>query len=255
MVRFEIRDLQVFFRSREILKDINLSLSAGEALAVVGESGAGKSTLLRTILGELPDGEYVAGGDVFYEGKSLLIMGRKERRALAGGGIAVLFQQPGRFLNPIRRIEKQFRDFLKAHGVRDKDTHAFAVNALKKAGFERPEQILASYVFHLSGGQKQRVALAMLLSFSPQLILLDEPTAALDIVAVQQLLDAMHLELARGASILMVTHHIHAAAYLAGQFLVLQKGQVVEAGRSADILHHPQHPYTKELIASALQIR
>ena len=177
MVRFEIRDLQVFFRSREILKDINLSLSAGEALAVVGESGAGKSTLLRTILGELPDGEYVAGGDMLYEGKSLLIMGRKECRALAGGGIAVLFQQPGRFLNPIRRIEKQFRDFLKAHGVRDKDTHAFAVNALKKAGFERPEQILASYVFHLSGGQKQRVALAMLLSFSPQLILLDEPTA------------------------------------------------------------------------------
>ena len=142
-----------------------------------------------------------------------------------------------------------------AFSVGSKEAVDALTERLKKAGFERPEQILASYVFHLSGGQKQRVALAMLLSFSPQLILLDEPTAALDIVAVRQLLDAMHLELARGASILMVTHHIHAAAYLAGQFLVLQKGQVVEAGRSADILHHPQHPYTKELIASALQIR
>ncbi|BEU86659.1 hypothetical protein TAMA11512_01230 [Selenomonas sp. TAMA-11512] len=254
-LRFEAKDLHVLCGSREILKGISLALPAGEALAVVGESGSGKSTLLRTILGDLPSDESVAGGDLLYEGTSLLSMRREERRALAGHDIAIMFQQPGRFLNPIRTIEKQFRDFLTAHGMRARDTHDFAAEALRKAGFEDPERILSSYVFRLSGGQRQRVALAMLLSFAPRLILLDEPTAALDVVAVRELLDTMRGELARGASILLVTHHIHAASYLADQFLVLQKGRTVEAGRSRDILKHPQHPYTQALLDAALQVR
>nr|WP_304101151.1 ABC transporter ATP-binding protein [Mitsuokella multacida] len=253
--RLEARSLCVTCYGCDVLKDVNFVLPAGAALAVIGESGAGKSTLLRTILNSLPDGGGVTGGDLLYEDTSLLSMRKKARQAIFGRDIAIMFQQPGRFLNPIRSIGKQFRDFLAAHGVYNNDAYVLALESLKKAGLEEPERILASYVFQLSGGQRQRVAIAMLRAFSPRLILLDEPTAALDIVAVRELLDVLRLELARGASILLVTHHIRVAAYIANQFLVLKKGRIVEAGGRSEILRHPKQIYTQALLAAVPKLR
>jgi len=173
-----------------VLSDVTMAVRRGEIAAVVGESGCGKSTLLRAVIGVLPDGGIIDGGAISFCGTELLDAAAYVRSDLMGRDIAVLFQDPGAYLNPIRRIGAQFSDYLKAHGA-GRDWRATAIAALRRESLEDPEKIMEAYPFQLSGGMRQRAATAMTLSLAPKLLLVDEPTSALDVIASRSLLDRL----------------------------------------------------------------
>ena len=231
-----------------VLRDVTMAVGRGEIAAVVGESGCGKSTLLRAVIGVLPDGGIIDGGAISFCGTELLDAAAYVRSDLMGRDIAVLFQDPGAYLNPIRRIGAQFSDYLKAHGA-GRDWRETAIAALRREGLEDPEKIMEAYPFQLSGGMRQRAATAMTLSLAPKLLLVDEPTSALDVIASRSLLDRLkRMAGEQGCSIVFVTHNMDAAAYVADTIYIMQSGRFVEHGRAEDVLHRPSHPYTRVLL-------
>ena len=227
-----------------VLRDVTMAVGRGEIVAIVGESGCGKSTLLRAVIGVLPDGGIIDGGAISFCGTELLDAAAYVRSDLMGRDIAVLFQDPGAYLNPIRRIGAQFSDYLKAHGA-GRDWRETAIAALRRESLEDPEKIMEAYPFQLSGGMRQRAATAMTLS----LLLVDEPTSALDVIASRSLLDRLkRMAGEQGCSIVFVTHNMDAAAYVADTIYIMQSGRFVEHGRAEDVLHRPSHPYTRVLL-------
>ena len=176
-----IARLTLRIHAHYVLSDVTMAVGRGEIAAVVGESGCGKSTLLRAVIGVLPDGGIIDGGAISFCGTELLDAAVYVRSDLMGRDIAVLFQDPGAYLNPIRRIGAQFSDYLKAHGA-GHDWRETAIAALRRENLEDPEKIMEAYPFQLSGGMRQRAATAMTLSLAPKLLLLDEPTSALDVI-------------------------------------------------------------------------
>ena len=231
-----------------VLHDVTMTVGRGEIVAVVGESGCGKSTLLRAVIGVLPDGGIIDGGAISFCGTELLGAAAHVRSDLMGRDIAVLFQDPGAYLNPIRRIGAQFADYLKAHGT-GRGWRETAIAALRRENLEDPEKIMEAYPFQLSGGMRQRAATAMTLSLAPKLLLVDEPTSALDVIASRSLLDRLKgMSAEQGCSIVFVTHNMDAAAYAADTIYIMQSGSIVEHGGVGDVLHRPSQPYTKVLL-------
>ncbi|EFM22019.1 ABC transporter, ATP-binding protein [Selenomonas sp. oral taxon 149 str. 67H29BP] len=212
-----------------VLRDVTMAVRRGEIAAVVGESGCGKSTLLRAVIGVLPDGGIIDGGAISFCGTELLDAAAYVRSDLMGRDIAVLFQDPGAYLNPIRRIGAQFSDYLKAHGA-GRGWRETAIAALRRESLEDPEKIMEAYPFQLSGGMRQRAATAMTLSLAPKLLLVDEPTSALDVIASRSLLDRLkRMAGEQGCSIVFVTHNMDAAAYVADT--------IYTSCRAADLLN------------------
>ena len=231
-----------------VLNDVTMTVGRGEIVAVVGESGCGKSTLLRAVIGILPDGGIIDGGEISFCGTELLGAAAHVRSNLMGRDIAVLFQDPGAYLNPIRRIGAQFSDYLKAHGA-GRSWRETAIAALRRENLEDPEKIMEAYPFQLSGGMRQRAATAMTLSLAPKLLLVDEPTSALDVIASRSLLDRLKgMSAEQGCSIVFVTHNMDAAAYAADTIYIMQSGSIVEHGGVGDVLHRPSQAYTKVLL-------
>ena len=231
-----------------VLNDVTMTVGHGEIVAVVGESGCGKSTLLRAVIGILPDGGIIDGGAISFCGTELLGAAAHVRSDLMGRDIAVLFQDPGAYLNPIRRIGAQFADYLKAHGT-GRGWRETAIAALRRENLEDPEKIMEAYPFQLSGGMRQRAATAMTLSLAPKLLLVDEPTSALDVIASRSLLDRLKgMSAEQGCSIVFVTHNMDAAAYAADTIYIMQSGSIVEHGGVGDVLHRPSQAYTKVLL-------
>lgn len=231
-----------------VLHDVTMTVGRGEIVAVVGESGCGKSTLLRAVIGILPDGGIIDGGAISFCGTDLLGAAAHVRSNLMGRDIAVLFQDPGAYLNPIRRIGAQFSDYLKAHGA-GRSWRETAIAALRRENLEDPEKLMEAYPFQLSGGMRQRAATAMTLSLAPKLLLVDEPTSALDVIASRSLLDRLKgMSAEQGCSIVFVTHNMDAAAYAADTIYIMQSGSIVEHGGVGDVLHRPSQPYTKVLL-------
>ena len=235
--------------------NVNIRIEAGETLTLVGESGCGKSTILRAVMRILPDQGHVSGGDIMYGYTSILTMNNAEWRGLSGRHIAMIFQQPGGYFDPIRKIGLQFKDFMMAHGVEKKEWYAMAMKCLMDSGFPDAERILDSYAFQLSGGMQQRVAVAMTLAFYPEVLLMDEPTSALDTVSVIAFLNRMKKLIDKGSSILFVTHNIRAAAYLSDQLLIMKHGEIIEAGHREQLMNMPSEPYTEELLRAAVDLR
>ena len=231
-----------------VLNDVTMTVGHGEIVAVVGESGCGKSTLLRAVIGILPDGGIIDGGAISFCGTELLGAAAHVRSDLMGRDIAVLFQDPGAYLNPIRRIGAQFADYLKAHGA-GRGWRETAIAALRRENLEDPEKLMEAYPFQLSGGMRQRAATAMTLSLAPKLLLVDEPTSALDVIASRSLLDRLKgMSAEQGCSIVFVTHNMDAAAYAADTIYIMQSGSIVEHGGVGDVLHRPSQAYTKVLL-------
>ena len=168
---------------------------------------------------------------------------------------AMVFQNPGNYLNQNLRVRRQYEDFLRAHGVLKKEWPALMEDRLRAVGFSEPKRVLSAYPFQLSGGERQRTATAITLSLSPKLLLLDEPTSALDPIASLEFLDRMKLHQSRGAAILFVTHNIRAGAYLGDRLLILKDGRIVETGPTQEVMEAPQEAYTKELLAAILEVK
>jgi peptide/nickel transport system ATP-binding protein len=253
----EVRDLSVKFVSREAtvhaVNGVSFSAGRGEVLCILGESGSGKSVTLRTLMRLLPRRARVEG-DVRVNGKDVLAMGSRELRDLRGGLVAMIFQEPMTALDPVYSVGQQIGEMVRRHtGCDRKAARARALELLELVGVPSAERRLDAYPHELSGGLRQRAMIAMALSCSPQLLLADEPTTALDAtVQVQVLILLRRLQRELGMGMIFVTHDLGVAAEIADTIAVMYAGRIVETGPVAQVLADPLHPYTAGLLASTV---
>ena len=239
------------------VEDLSLALARGEILCVVGETGSGKSLTAMATMGLLPPNLPVTQGSVRFEGRELLSLPARERQAMAGNRMAMIFQEPIAVLNPIYRIGKQVAETFRMHT--DLDTAAIrarVVELFTEVRLPEPEEILRAYPHQLSGGQCQRVMIASALALDPALLIADEPTTALDVTTQAQILRLM-LELRdrHGTGILFITHDFGVVAEIADRVAVMRHGKLVEIGPAPEVLTNPQADYTKRLLATVPRLR
>ena len=234
------------------IQNITFNMEEREVIALVGESGSGKTTVIRAIQGVLPGEGRIVEGKALFMGKDLSEDNDAQRRAMCGTEISMIFQDSGSMMNPIRTIGKQFSDYLKAHGKKDeKEIHDIMIAMLEMVRLPRPEQILKSYTFELSGGMRQRVGIAMSMALRPKLLLADEPTSALDVTTQAQIVkEMMEVKEKMNTAIIIVTHNLGVAAYMADRILVMKHGLPVEYGTAEQVIYNPQQEYTKMLLAA-----
>lgn len=235
-----------------VLRDVDLRIEPGAALAVVGESGSGKSMLCQALLGIVPPPGRVRATRHRWCGRDLRAADAKAWRAVRGAGIAMVFQDPTAALNPLMAVGRQIEDVVRAHGVGARAARERALEALREVGFPDPERRRGELPGRLSGGLRQRVAIAMALAARPQLIIADEATTNLDVsiqAQIVQLFARLRREL--GVALIFVTHDLALAAEVGEQALVLYAGHPVEHGPAARVLAEPVHPYTRGLVDSA----
>jgi microcin C transport system ATP-binding protein len=251
-----VRDLSVAFRqggeTHVVVDRVSFTLERGQALALVGESGSGKSVTAQSIVKLLP---YPAAshpsGEVLFKGRDVLTMSDAELRAMRGAGVTMVFQEPMTSLNPLHTIERQVGEIIALHGGRAASTRDRVIALLTEVGLADPASRLGAYPHQLSGGQRQRVMIAMALANRPDLFIADEPTTALDVTVQAQILAVLKdLQAKLGMALLFITHDLGIVRKIAGDVAVMQKGKIVEAGRTAEIFANPQHPYTRMLLAA-----
>lgn len=248
----DVKNLHIAYQDKPTVMDVNFTLKQGEVLAIVGVSGSGKTTVIRSILGLLSSGGKVSEGDIVFEGRSLHHLTKKEWQSIRGKEISMIFQDSGSALDPIQKIGKQFREYFKTHELlSNEECNAKAIKLLASVALMNGADILQRYPYELSGGQRQRLGVAMGLALVPKLLLADEPTSALDVTTQSQVvMEMMALAKNQGTSIIIVTHNLGVAAYMADHILVMKEGRVVDSGHPRDILEHPNHQYTKHLMDS-----
>ncbi len=240
----------------EILSAVDLHLDAGEVLGVVGESGSGKSMLALSLMGLLPPGVQVRGGNIRLQGQNLLALDAATMRALRGKDMAMIFQEPMTSLNPVMRVGQQIGEVLRWHtDLRGAHARQEAIALLQRVEMPDAQRQIDAYPHELSGGQRQRVMIAMALAGRPRLLIADEPTTALDVTIQAQILDLMRkLQADNGMSVLLITHDLGVIAEMSDRVAVMYAGKVVETGSALDIFDRPAHPYTRGLLASRPRI-
>ncbi|MGA2486253.1 MAG: ABC transporter ATP-binding protein [Roseiarcus sp.] len=252
----DVRDLSVAFRhggeTHVVVDRVSFTLERGQALALVGESGSGKSVTAQSIVKLLP---YPAAshpsGAVLFKGRDVLTMSDAELRDMRGAGVTMVFQEPMTSLNPLHTIERQVGEIIALHGGRAASTRDRVIALLTEVGLADPASRLGAYPHQLSGGQRQRVMIAMALANRPDLFIADEPTTALDVTVQAQILALLKdLQAKLGMALLFITHDLGIVRKIARDVAVMQKGRIVEAGKTAEVFANPQHPYTKMLLAA-----
>ncbi|MBR4506561.1 MAG: ABC transporter ATP-binding protein [Bacteroidales bacterium] len=246
----EVNDLSVAFGDRTVVDNVSYTLHRGRTLGIVGESGSGKSVSSMALMGLLPKKATVSG-TAMLNGTNLLSLTEDEFRAIRGRRIGMIFQEPMTSLNPVQKCGAQVVEMLRQHeDVSDKEARERIIELFREVLLPRPEKIFDSYPHELSGGQKQRVMIAMALINHPDIIIADEPTTALDVTVQKTILELLKsLQEKYGMSILFITHDLGVIAQIADDILVMYRGKVVEQGPADAILHNPQEPYTKGLLA------
>ncbi|SCD22993.1 ABC transporter ATP-binding protein [Brucella inopinata] len=256
-VLLSVRDLSVAFHQdgedRIAVDRISFDIAEGETVALVGESGSGKSVSALSVLKLLP---YPAAshpsGEILFNGTNLMRASEPELRRVRGNDITMIFQEPMTSLNPLHTIERQVSEILRVHqGMGEQAARTRTLQLLHEVGIREPEKRLNAFPHQLSGGQRQRVMIAMALANKPKLLIADEPTTALDVTVQAQILNLLaELKAAQGMSMLFITHDLGIVRKIADKVCVMNKGEIVEAGRTRDIFDNPQHPYTKHLLAA-----
>lgn len=252
-----VRDLSVMFRQdgKETLAvdHVSFDINSGETLALVGESGSGKSVTALSILKLLsyPMASHPSG-EILFDNKDLMKLDEKSLQKVRGKDIAMIFQEPMTSLNPLHTVERQVSEVMKVHeGMSDKDARQRTIELLTQVGIREPEKRLSSFPHQLSGGQRQRVMIAMALANNPKLLIADEPTTALDVTVQAQILELLEkLKQERSMSMLFITHNLGIVRKFADRVCVMTGGKIVETGKTADIFNHPQHDYTRKLLAA-----
>jgi oligopeptide/dipeptide ABC transporter ATP-binding protein len=252
----EVSGLKVSIRTDDgvarVLDDVGLTLQRGRILGVVGESGCGKSTLIRAVMGILPKGASVDGGEIWFAGENLLVFSEKElNTAVRSSRIGFIPQDPLLSLNPVFKVGAQLLEIMRWHAPGTRRDHvARLVMLLERMQVPDPENALERYPHQFSGGQRQRLLIAAALSCAPELVIADEPTTALDVTTQHQILRLLRELVGEfGLSLLFVTHDFGVVAELCDDLCVIYAGQTVEAGAVESVLRHPSHPYTRALLA------
>lgn len=235
-----------------IVDDISFRIEEGETFALLGESGCGKSMTALSLLRLLPDGVELSHGTVQLEGVALSGVSEREMRAVRGGKIAMIFQEPGLSLNPVMTVGQQITEVLFLHrNMRGVAAQLRSVQLLDQVGIPDAKRRMTEYPFQLSGGMKQRVMIAMALAGQPRVLVADEPTTALDVTIQAQVLQLLRdTQAATGMSLLLITHDLGVVAEMAHHIGVMYAGQIVEQASRTQLFTKPLHPYTQKLFAA-----
>ena len=253
----EVRNLSVEFHTAmgvvKAVRNISYHLDRGETLAILGESGSGKSVSSSAIMNliDMPPGR-ISSGEILLDGVDLLKMPAHKRREVNGRRIAMIFQDPLSHLNPVYTVGWQIREALTTHGTDCRQGPGRGPAPPDPRRHPRPRALVDKYPHEFSGGQRQRVMIAMALALRPDLLIADEPTTALDVTVQAEVLALLEeLQQETGMAVLIITHDLGVVAEIADRVVVMEKGELVEAGTVREVYKNPQHPYTKKLIAAA----
>jgi peptide/nickel transport system ATP-binding protein len=253
----DVRDLKVRFRldktqTFDAVKGVSFAVPSNTTVALVGESGSGKSVSAMAVMGLLPpeSAMVLPGSRILYQGHDLLAATPARLQQLRGRDISMIFQEPMTSLNPVFSIGDQIAEVLRLHmGLSASQAKTRTVELLNEVGIPDPQTRVRSYPHQLSGGQQQRVMIAMAIACEPKLLIADEPTTALDVTIQKQILDLLaSLKQRLQMSVLFITHDLAMVGEIADQVVVMQSGEIREAGAVADIFLHPKDPYTQALL-------
>ena len=241
--------LSVSYGRQQVVSDVSFALSRGQSLALIGESGSGKSTIARAVLRLLPNGGH-ATGRITFDGRDVLELSERRFRPLRGRAIGFVPQDPGNALNPVRSIGAQAMEAAALLDEPDDRVRKQRIlETFAQVGLDHPQRVCDSYPHQLSGGQKARVGIARAIACKPRLLVLDEPTAALDVsvqAVVLQLLNKLRRE--DNLAFLFVSHDLNVVRMMCDRTIVLRTGVIVEQGESRALFANPQTDYTRELV-------
>jgi len=250
----DITDLQVELDAEtgivRAIDRLSLAIRRGETFALVGESGCGKSMTALALMRLLPDSGAVTGGDIRLGDTDVLGLPESAMRAVRGGRIGMIFQEPGTSLNPVLTVGRQMVETIQAHtALRGDAARRKAIDWLQRVGIPEPERRFDDYPFRMSGGQKQRVMIAMTLAAEPDFLIADEPTTALDVTIQKQILDLLQdLQREQGMGLLLITHDLAVVAGMAQHVALMYAGQIIELASAEAFFAQPQHPYARALL-------
>jgi ABC-type microcin C transport system duplicated ATPase subunit YejF len=256
----EIKNLKVYFRHDHMtvkaVDGIDLSIRENEVVGLVGESGSGKTVTGLSIMKLVPEGGYIEGGSITFEGGDLKSLDDSLMLDIRGKKISMIFQEPFTSLNPVFRVGEQISEAILAHShIRKIEADREARSLLEKVQIRNPDKVFYDYPHQLSGGQRQRVMIAMALALKPRLLIADEPTTALDVTIQAEILKLLlRLKDEFKLSVLFITHDFGVINEVADRILVMKDGKIVEEGRKEDILSSPKHPYTRKLLGAIPKI-
>ena len=252
----QIEDLSVSFDGMEVVKHVNIEVNSGEIVGIVGESGSGKSITSLALMGLLSKQAQVTSGKIIVGGEVLREADRpfdeKLYRRFQGSRMSMIFQEPMTSLNPTKKAGVQVDEIVRLHTDLEKEKrYEKVLETFQAVGLKDAKKVYDSYPHQLSGGMRQRVMIAMALSCRPKLLIADEPTTALDVTVQAQIIRLLR-DRARASqmAMMLITHDLGVIAQMAEQVVVMYAGRIVEQGATAEVLRHPQHPYTRGLIAS-----
>ncbi len=250
MTLLEVKNLNLWYGDFQALKEVSFSLGEGEILCIVGESGSGKTSILNAIMGLLPKGAKVEG-EVLFMGRDLLSLEEEELRKIRGKEIAMVFQEPSSYLDPLFTVGVQIGETYTAHEKAIKEVVSRkVVESMRRAGIPDPETKARMYPHQLSGGLKQRVCIASAIICGPKVLLADEPTTALDVSVQKRILHLFRSMKEEGRSLIIVTHDFGVVAEVGDRVLVLKEGRVVEEGSVFEVFDSPKEDYTRMLLES-----
>jgi peptide/nickel transport system ATP-binding protein len=233
--------------------DVSFHVNRGETLVILGESGSGKSVSASTVMDliDCPPGD-IAAGSCLFDGVELSGLDAEARRSINGRRIAMIFQDPLAYLNPVYTVGRQIGEVYESHSaVSGKAARTKAIELLRRVGIPEPESRVDFYPHQFSGGQRQRVMIAMAIALKPDILIADEPTTALDVSVQAQILDLLRdLQRETGMALIMITHDLEVAASMADRIIVMNGGKVVETGIAKEVFSNPQHAYTRRLISA-----
>lgn len=253
----EVKDLAVsfktFFGEVEAVRKISFTVAKRETVAIVGESGCGKSVTANSIMQLLPmPPAFYKGGQILFNGEDIITKTEREMQKIRGNQISMVFQDPMTSLNPTMKIGKQIVEGLMKHQkLSNTDAKKKAIEMLELVAVPQPERRVKQYPHEFSGGMRQRVMIALSMVSTPQLLIADEPTTALDVTVQAQILELMKsLQDKLDMSIIVITHDLGIVADMADKVIVMYAGQIVEQGLTSEMFKNPKHPYTQKLLAS-----
>jgi peptide/nickel transport system ATP-binding protein len=250
----ELRDLVVEYRAQRgsvtAVNGISLTIHPGEIVGLAGESGCGKSTVANAILQVLRPPGRIVGGQILFDGRNLVGLSQSELRRIRWRNVALVFQSAMSSLNPVTRVGDQFVDMFLAHAkIRKREALNRAGELLELVGIERSR--LRAYPHELSGGMRQRVVMAMAMSLNPELLLLDEPTTALDVIVQREILQQVEeLQRELGFAVLFITHDLSLLVEFSDRIAIMYAGDIVEEAEASTLFARPAHPYTAGLMGS-----